>query len=128
VCNERSEQPGTSVVVHWRTGVVHAALVNDRFPPILAVYATKPDVRFGAAVPLDRTAGMVAKLLCHSSSEGLLWVIFDVSPAYQTGPMYLKNRTYWPQSDTSESRQNQTSRALPDETCVRLQWMTCIRR
>ena len=31
---------------------------DDRFPPVLAVYASEPDVRFGAAAPLDRTAGI----------------------------------------------------------------------
>ena len=32
-----------------------------RFPPLLAVYGAEPDVRFGAPVPLDRTAWMGAK-------------------------------------------------------------------
>ncbi len=31
-----------------------------RLPPILAAYASKPDVRFRAAAPLDRTAAVGA--------------------------------------------------------------------
>ena len=43
------------------------------------------------------------------SSFSTVSVSFDVSPACQTGPVYLKNRTCWQQSDTSESRQTRSN-------------------
>ena len=44
----------------------------------------------------------------RSPSEGLLWVIFDVSRARRTDPVYRNNRTCGAHSDTSELRQQRT--------------------